>query len=117
MTAKMKRRAFITLLGGAAAWSLAAQAQQPSVPVIGFNSGSAAQWVHVVAAFKEGLNELGYVEVRDVAIEYRWAENQYDRLPTLAADLAHRHATIIATVGVDSALAAQAATTTITIVF
>jgi putative ABC transport system substrate-binding protein len=96
-----------------------ARAQQPSVPVIGcLNSGSAAQWVHVVAAFKEGLNELGYVEGRNVAIEYRRAENQYDRLPTLAADLlANRHATVIATVGVDSALAAQAATTTIPIVF
>src|SRR5262249_13075870 len=104
----MKRREFITLLGGAALWPLAARAQQPAVPVIGFISsrgpgGSAG----VVAAFHRGLNETAFVEGRNVAIEYRWAEGQYHRLPALAADLVRRRVNIIVSAGGDPA--AQAA--------
>ena len=115
----MRRREFITLLGGAAAaWPLATRAQQPAMPVAAFLSAlSLAQTSHLVAAWKRGLSETGYVDGKNVAIEYRFADGQYDRLPALAAELVRRSVAVIVAASPPAALAAKAATTTIPIVF
>ncbi|HVQ81378.1 MAG TPA: ABC transporter substrate-binding protein [Pseudolabrys sp.] len=115
----MRRRQFIILLGGAAVWPALGQAQQPTVTTIGFMSGRALEdSKHLLAAFHQGLGEAGFVEGKNVAVEYRWALGQYDRLPALATDLVNRRVAVLAAVGGDpSPLAAKQATSTIPVVF
>ena len=115
----MRRREFISLIGGVAAtWPLAVGAQQPAMPVVAFvRDGSPEANARYVAAFRKGLNESGYVEGQNVTVEYHWLEGQYDRLPTLLADLVRRQVAVIATPGSVTSVAAKAATAAIPIVF
>jgi putative ABC transport system substrate-binding protein len=118
MAIQIQRREFIVTLGSAVVWPLAARAQQAGMPVVGFlNSSWPGGYAPMVAAFRQGLNETGYIEGQNIAIEYRWAELHHDRLPELAADLVRRKVTVIAATTTTAALAAKAATATIPIVF
>ena len=118
MAAFIGRREFITLLGGASTWPLAVRAQQGVMPVVGFlGSTSPDLYAHVVRSYRQGLAEAGYVEGRDVAIDFRWAESQYEGLPALARELVDRRVNVIAAGALPAAVAAKAATTTIPIVF
>ena len=119
MVIEIGRRQFLSALGGAAvAWPFAVRAQQAAMPVVGFlSSGSLAAYVELLKSFREGLGETGFVEGRNVAIEYRWADGQFDRLPALSADLAQRRPSVVVTTGSGSALAAKAAASSIPLVF
>jgi putative ABC transport system substrate-binding protein len=115
---RIKRREFLGALAGAAAWPLAARGQQPAIPIIGFLGATTPKlYAHVVTAFRQGLKEVGYVEGKNIAIEYRWAENELDRLPALAAELVRRRVAVIAASSTPAAFAAKRTTTTIPIVF
>jgi hypothetical protein len=116
----MRRREFVTLIGGAAAWPLAAEAQQPAMPMIGWLSSITASdpfGMSLASAFRAGLKDAGYVEGQNVAIDFRWGEGQYNRLPTLAAELVAKRVDVIMAGGPPAALAAKAATQTIPIIF
>jgi len=113
-----RRREFISLLGGAAVWPLAARAQGSSMPVVGYlGPGSAVSDAFRVTAFRQGLSEAGFVEGQNVTVDYRWAEEHYDRLPAMATDLVNRHVAVIVATSTPAALAAKAATTTVPIIF
>ena len=114
----MRRRDFVTLIGSAAAWPFATHAQQAAVPIVGvLDSSSANEYAPFLAAFREGLHEAGFIEGRNVAIEYRWAEGRYDRLPSLAAELVRIPVAVLVATGITAAAAAKAVTSTVPIVF